>query len=91
MRFKSFAAALFLTTAAVPAAQALLPAENSAPATEITIYNQDLALIKKSQKQAMKPGVNEVVFNEVARQMRPESAFIFGDGVKILDSEDDGV
>ena len=89
MKFKSFAAALFLTTAAVPAAQALLPAESSAPTTEITIYNQDLALIKKSQKQAMKPGVNEVVFNEVARQMRPESAFIFGDGVKILEQNYD--
>lgn len=53
-----------------------------APATEITIYNQDLALIKKRQQVKLNKGVNEVVFDEVARQMRPESAFIFGDGVK---------
>ena len=57
--------------------------------TEITIYNQDLALIKKSQNVPLKKGVNEVVFDEVARQMRPESAFIFGDGIKILEQNYD--
>lgn len=60
-----------------------------APATEITIYNQDLALIKKRQQVKLNKGVNEVVFDEVARQMRPESAFIFGDGVKILEQNYD--
>ena len=57
--------------------------------TEITIYNQDLALIKKSQSVPLKKGVNEIVFDEVARQMRPESAFIFGDGIKILEQNYD--
>lgn len=61
----------------------------SAPATEITIYNQNLALIKKSQKVAMTKGINEIVFDEVAEQMRPESAFIFGDGVSILEQNYD--
>lgn len=59
------------------------------PATEITIYNQDLALIKKRQQVKLNKGINEVVFDEVARQMRPESAFIFGDGVKILEQNYD--
>lgn len=66
-------------------AWALAPASS----TEITIYNQNLALIKKSQKVPLKKGVNEIVFDEVARQMRPESAFIFGDGIKILEQNYD--
>lgn len=59
------------------------------PTAEITIYNQNLALIKKSQSVSLKKGVNEIVFDEVARQMRPESAFIFGDGIKILEQNYD--
>lgn len=59
------------------------------PTAEITIYNQNLALIKKSQSVSLKKGVNEIVFDEVARQMRPESAFIFGDRIKILEQNYD--
>lgn len=57
--------------------------------TELTIYNQDLALIKKAQKVDLKTGVNEIVFDEAAKQMRPESAFIYGDGVKVLEQNYD--
>lgn len=57
--------------------------------TEITIYNENLALIKKSQDIALESGVNEVLFNEAARQMKPESAFIFGDGIKVLEQNYD--
>lgn len=90
MTFKNLAAALFFTTVLAPQAQALQQPEAAPqPTTEITIYNQNLALIKKSQKLQMKQGVNEIVFDEVARQMRPESAFIFGDGVKILEQNYD--
>ncbi len=57
--------------------------------TELTIYNQDLALIKKMQKADLKAGVNEIVFDEAAKQMRPESAFIYGDGIKVLEQNYD--
>ncbi len=77
---------ILLTALATTAALSVQAAE---PATEITIYNQDLALIKKSQKLNMQKGVNEVVFDEVARQMHPESAFISGEGVKILEQNYD--
>lgn len=57
--------------------------------TEITIYNQNLALIKKSQTEQLKIGTNEIVFDEVAEQMRPESAFIYGDGILVLEQNYD--
>lgn len=57
--------------------------------TEITIYNQNLALIKKDQIVNMKQGVNNIVFDEVAEQMKPESAFIFGNGIRVLEQNYD--
>jgi len=57
--------------------------------TEITIYNQNLALLKKSQEMNLKTGVNEIVFDEVAEQMKPESAFIYGDGIRVLEQNYD--
>ncbi len=89
MTFKKLIAVLFLMLAVIPYAQALLQEEAQQPTTEITIYNYDLALVKKSQKLQMKSGVNEIVFDEVSRQMRSESAFIFGEGVKILEQNYD--
>lgn len=75
---------IFLSTAVSLAALNVQAAE-----TELTIYNQDLALIKKAQKMELKAGVNEVVFDEAAKQMRPESAFIYGDGIKVLEQNYD--
>ncbi|MCM1323874.1 MAG: DUF4139 domain-containing protein [Acetobacter sp.] len=75
---------VFLTAAVSLAALSVQAAE-----TELTIYNQDLALIKKAQKLNLKAGVNEVVFDEAAKQMRPESAFIYGEGIKVLEQNYD--
>jgi len=61
----------------------------SALETEITIYNQDLALIKKSQTFSLKSGANDVVFNEVAQQLKPESVFIYGDNIRVLEQNYD--
>lgn len=61
----------------------------AAAETELTIYNQDLALIKKAQTVNLTAGVNEIVFDEAAKQMRPESAFIYGDGVRVLEQNYD--
>ena len=57
--------------------------------TEITIYNQNLALIKKNQTLNLEKGVNEIVFDEVAQQLQPESAFIYGNGVRVLEQNYD--
>lgn len=57
--------------------------------TEITIYNQNLALIKKSQTFTLKSGANDVVFNEIAQQLKPESVFIYGDDIRVLEQNYD--
>lgn len=57
--------------------------------TEISIYNQNLALIKKNQTLNLNQGVNEIVFDEVAQQLQPESAFIYGQGVRVLEQNYD--
>lgn len=62
---------------------------NAIADTEITIYNQDLALIKTEQKATLTPGINEIVFKDAAQSMLPESAFIFGNGIKIIEQNYD--
>ena len=57
--------------------------------TEITIYNQNLALIKKNQILQLNAGANDVVFDEVAQQLKPESAYIYGDGIRVLEQNYD--
>ena len=57
--------------------------------TEISIYNSDLALIKKSQAVSLNLGVNEVVFDEVAETFKPESAFVYGKGIRVLEQNYD--
>ena len=57
--------------------------------TEITIYNQDLALIKKSQNFSLKGGINDIVFDEIAQQLKPESVFIYGDNIRVLEQNYD--
>ncbi len=78
-----------ISTIVLMSAVSFLAMNARATETELTIYNQNLALIKKAQKIELSSGVNEVVFDEAAKQMRPESAFIYGDGVKVLEQNYD--
>jgi len=57
--------------------------------TEITIYNQNLALLKKKQTANLKTGTNDIVFDEVAEQMQPDSAYIYGNGIRVLEQNYD--
>jgi hypothetical protein len=40
----------------------------------VTIYNQDLALVKESRKVTLDDGVNRLALRDVSAQMRPETA-----------------
>ena len=71
------------------AAVSLFALETVAAETEISIYNQDLALIKKNQSVNLNQGVNEVVFDEVAQEFKPESAFVYGQGIRVLEQNYD--
>lgn len=74
---------------AVLTAVSMIAINASAAETEISIYNQDLALIKKSQVLDLNRGVNEVVFDEVAEKFKPESAFVYGKGIRVLEQNYD--
>lgn len=76
---------MLLTGACVLAAMGAVAQEQ----TEITIYNQNLALVKKGETVTMQKGVNDVTFDEVAPQMLPESVFVYGQGVRILEQNYD--
>ena len=52
---------------------------------EITIYNKNLALLKKSKDVYLSAGVNDVVFEEVAKTAIDSSVLIYGNGFKVLE------
>lgn len=51
----------------------------------ISIYNNNLALVKDTRKVSLKNGQNEVAFEGVASQIKPESVLISGHGVNVME------
>jgi hypothetical protein len=49
----------------------------------ITIYNQDLALVRDQRKIPLTAGLNDLAFIDVSAQMRPETALLRVDGAKV--------
>jgi hypothetical protein len=45
-------------------------------AVAVTVYNDDLALVKERRKVDLAPGLNRLSLREVAAQMRPETALL---------------
>lgn len=63
----------------------LLFAQSVCASDEITIYNKNLALLKKSKDVYLSAGVNDVVFEEVAKTAIDRSVLIYGNGFKVLE------
>ena len=51
----------------------------------LSIYNQNLSLIKDMRKADLKSGLNEIIFDGVAQRIQPETAIIYGDGIKVIE------
>lgn len=49
----------------------------------ITIYNQDLALVRDQRKIPLTAGLNDLAFIDVSGQMRPETALLRVDGATV--------
>lgn len=64
-------------------------AVNANASDEITIYNKNLALLKKSKDVYLTDGINDVVFEEVAKTAISDSVLIYGDGFKVLEQSFD--
>ncbi len=76
-------AGTFLTSAPAHAEQILLRNNNSK--LTLSIYNQNLALVKDVRPADIKAGMSEVVFDGVAQQIQPETAMLYGQDVKVLE------
>ncbi len=49
---------------------------NDQQSVAVTIYNQDLALVKDTRKVSIKAGLNALALRDVSAQMRPETALL---------------
>lgn len=56
---------------------------NDQTAVAVTIYNENLALVKDRRKAELLQGLNEIAFVDVSGQMRPETALLHAQGAKL--------
>lgn len=56
---------------------------NDQTAVAVTIYNENLALVKDRRKAALAQGLNAIAFVDVSGQMRPETALLHAEGAKL--------
>jgi hypothetical protein len=72
--FAALAALLMIVSVSLPAASNALPAAQTSEKTvQLTVYNQDLALVSETRAVALESGLNEVVYSDVAAQIDPTS------------------
>ncbi|XOF33692.1 MAG: DUF4139 domain-containing protein [Candidatus Electrothrix sp. YB6] len=51
----------------------------------VTIYNQDLALVRDTRQLTLKPGQQTLAFREVSAKIRPQTALLTAPGLQILE------
>ena len=56
---------------------------------EISIYNNNLALVKDRRTVDLKQGINDIAFEGVATQIKPETALLDAPGIKVLEQNYD--
>lgn len=81
MACKTFYLSLLLFIVNLPTSVYAAPEEHSSTLTDqemvaVTIYNDDLALIKDKRHLTFKKGINKLAFREVSGQLRPETAIM---------------
>lgn len=75
---------LFLPLAAVSGTEAVSTLADQT-AVAVTIYNQDLALVRDSRKIALAPGQQTLAFREVSALIRPETALLAAPSLQVLE------
>ena len=72
--FAVLAALLMIVSVSLPSASNALPAAQAEEKTvQLTVYNQNLALVSETRAVALESGLNEVVYSDVAAQIDPTS------------------
>ena len=78
------AAVAGLGTAASPArAQEVRVTQQEQTAVAVTIYNENLALVKDRRRVVLEPGIQSLAFIDVSAQMRPETALLHSQGGQV--------
>jgi hypothetical protein len=73
-----------LCTALAGTAQAEpLLLKNQGNSLSLSVYNQNLALVKDIRSAPLQTGNNDVIFDGVASQIQAETAIIYGDGITV--------
>jgi hypothetical protein len=86
MKRLSLAAALLLSAAPVSAAEVNVPA--AAGGADITVYNNDLAMVRERRTFRLPAASAQLAFTGVSNRMQPETAFLDitkGDAVKVAE------
>lgn len=78
---------LGVSSASVAAEKAV--SESNKQSLDISIYNQNLALVKDVRRVALQQGVNDIAFEGVASSIKPETALLYSDGLKVLEQNYD--
>lgn len=78
---------LGISSAAAAAEKAV--GEQNKQSLDISIYNQNLALVKDVRKVALQQGVNDIAFEGVASSIKPETALLYANGLKVLEQNYD--
>ena len=76
-------AGTFLVSASANAQQILLDNNNSK--LSLSIYNQNLALVKDTRPADLEAGTTDVIFDGVAQLIQPETAMLYGQDIKVLE------
>jgi hypothetical protein len=70
----TLAALLLVISVSLPSASNALPTAQAQDTTvQLTVYNQNLALVSETRAVALESGLNEVVYSDVAAQIDPTS------------------
>ncbi|WP_339134764.1 MAG: DUF4139 domain-containing protein [Candidatus Electrothrix sp. GW3-4] len=82
-----FAASSSTSIAAMPEknAQEIVSTLADQTSVAVTIYNQDLALIRDAREISLKPGPQTLAFREVSAKIRPQTALLAAQGLHILE------
>ncbi len=72
--FAALAALLLLVSVSLPSASNALPSAQAEDKTvQLTVYNQNLALVSETRSVPLKTGLNQVLYRDVAAQIDPTS------------------
>ena len=63
--------------------------DNNKISLDISVYNRSLALVKDVRKVSLDSGENNIAFEGVAANIKPETAILFGEGIKVLEQNYD--